>query len=245
MIPPVSIASHYTPHLHRYDLVVNPLAAVKHRHSNYGVWMLLSIRESYVQFARRATLALMILLIPLVASLSLDTFAVSTAIGVAPLRRSTRLQFAAACAGVEAIMPIIGFVAGGVAGRAGAIAPWLAACLLAATGIWILREACEGDDEIEEAIERAGKGGIALFAAAFSVGFDELAAGVALGALKQPLAPVLVAITVQALIASLLGLSLGRRLGEHAGKRAGGLAGIALIALAAALAVVNLAGIKA
>jgi putative Mn2+ efflux pump MntP len=207
--------------------------------------MQLGIRESCWHVARCATLASMFLLIPLVASLSLDTFAVSTAIGVAPLHRSTRMQFAGACAGVEAIMPIIGFIAGGVAGRAGAIAPWLAACLLATTGIWMLREASGNDDEIGEAIERAGKGGIALFAAAFSVGFDELAAGVALGALKQPIAPVLAAITVQALIASLLGLSLGRRLGERAGKRAGGLAGLALSGLAAALALMNLAGIKA
>jgi putative Mn2+ efflux pump MntP len=188
---------------------------------------------------------LAMLLIPLVASLSLDTFAVSTAIGVAPLRRATRLRFAMACATVEAIMPIAGFLAGGIAGHLGTIAPWLAVAVLIAAGIWMLREAGENDEEFEEALERAGKGGIALLLAAVSIGFDELAAGVALGALKQPLAPVLAAIIVQALVVSLLGLSLGSRLGKRAGRRAEGLAGLALVVMAIALAGMNVAGIKA
>jgi manganese efflux pump family protein len=183
------------------------------------------------------------LMAPLIASLSLDTFAVSTAVGIAPLPSAVRLRFAAACALSEAGMPLLGFAVGGLAGRIGSLADWLAAALLLGAGLWTLREALEDGDEVGEALERARKGGAALAAAALSVGVDELAVGMALGALHLPLMPVVVAIAAQALLASLAGLHLGAMLGARAGARAALLAGLTLCAAAVWLAALHLAGV--
>src|SRR5579859_3732356 len=71
-----------------------------------------------------------LLLVPLILPLGLDTFAVSTAIGIAPMAPRLRLRFAAACALAEAGMPLVGFVAGGLVGRLGVVADWIAVALL-------------------------------------------------------------------------------------------------------------------
>jgi putative Mn2+ efflux pump MntP len=182
------------------------------------------------------------LIVPLIASLSLDTFAVSTAVGIAPLSRDARLRFAAACVLAEAGMPLLGFAAGGLVGRLGGVADWMAVLLLLGAGIWTLREALEDEDEVGEALERAETGGIALVAAALGVSLDELAVGLALGSLRLPVLPVVAAIAGQALLASLLGLRMGSALGARAGARAGLLAGAALCAVALWLAAWQLVG---
>jgi putative Mn2+ efflux pump MntP len=182
------------------------------------------------------------LLIPLILSLGLDTFAVSTAIGIAPMPTPLRLRFAAACAVAEAGMPLLGFAAGSILGRFGAIADWLSVALLFGAGLWIVREALEDDDEVAESIARAQQGGTALLIVALSVSLDELAVGVAFGTLRLPVAPVVIAIGVQALVVSLLGLRLGATLGAAIGARATLLAGSVLCVLALWLAVSNVTG---
>jgi putative Mn2+ efflux pump MntP len=182
------------------------------------------------------------LLIPLIGSLSLDTFAVSLAVGIAPLPRSTRMRFAAACAGAETVMPLVGFALGGLATRLGDFATWLGAVVVLGAGILMIREALENEDELEEAVERAALGGPAMLLVALSVSMDELAVGVALGAFRLPLVPVIAAIAAQAFVASLLGLRLGSALGERIGRRAGLLAGLSLCAVAAWLAAGKVAG---
>ena len=177
------------------------------------------------------------LLVPLILSLGLDTFAVSTAIGIAPLPASTRLRFAATCALAEAIMPLIGFAAGGLLGRLGAVADWLSVALLLSAGLWIVREALEDEDEMVEALERVQHGGPALLLVALSVSLDELAVGLAAGTLRLPVIPVVVAIAVQALVVSLLGLRLGAALGARIGARAAVVAGGVLCLLAVWVAI--------
>jgi putative Mn2+ efflux pump MntP len=181
-------------------------------------------------------------LVPLIGSLSLDTFAVSLAVGLAPLDARARTRFAALCVLSEGGMPLIGFALGGVAGKLGGVVTWLGVALLLAVGLWMAREALEDEDEVAEALERAESGGRAMVLAALSVGLDELAVGVGLGALGLPIIPVVLAIAVQALVASVVGLRLGARLGERVGRRAALLAGIALCAAALWLAVGQIAG---
>ena len=55
-------------------------------------------------------------LIALVLPLSLDTFAVSAALGVAGLSKRERWRLSLVLAGFEAVMPIVGFLAGGLLG---------------------------------------------------------------------------------------------------------------------------------
>ncbi|HXT36745.1 MAG TPA: manganese efflux pump [Chloroflexota bacterium] len=181
-----------------------------------------------------------VLLVPLILSLGLDTFAVATAIGVAPMAAPLRLRFAAACATAEAGMPLIGFAIGGVAGRLGTVADWLSVAILLGAGLWILRESLEDEDEMAEALERAQQGGAALLLVALSVSLDELAVGVALGTLRLPVIPVVIALAVQALVVSLLGLRLGAALGARIGARATMVAGAVLCLLAVWVAFSNL-----
>ena len=150
------------------------------------------------------------LLVPLILSLGLDTFAVSTAIGIAPLTAPLRLRFAATCALAEAAMPLIGFAVGGLLGRLGAVADWLSVVLLLGAGLWIVREALEDEDEMVEALERVQHGGPALLLVALSVSLDELAVWLAAGTLRLPVIPMVVAIAVQALVVKSWGYALAR-----------------------------------
>ena len=183
-----------------------------------------------------------VLLVPLILSLGLDTFAVSTAIGIAPMPPGRRLRFAAACAAAEAGMPLVGFLAGRILGRLGAVADWLSVALLLGAGLWIVREALGDEDEVAEALERAQQGGVALLLVALSVSLDELAVGLALGTLRLPVAPVVLAIGAQALLVSLLGLRLGAALGARIGSRATLVAGGVLCLLAVWVGISNVAG---
>jgi manganese efflux pump family protein len=183
-----------------------------------------------------------IVLVPLILSLSLDTFAVSTAIGIAPMAQGVRLRFAAACAAAEALMPLVGFAVGGLVGRYGAVADWASPALLLGAGLWILREALEDDDEMAEALEKARQGGATLLLIALGVSLDELAVGLALGALRLPVWPVVIAVAAQASVVSLLGLRLGAALGARAGTRATLLAGMVLCVIALWLGVTNVVG---
>src|SRR5438128_1627355 len=87
-------------------------------------------------------------LIPLILSLGLDTFALSTALGVAPLPARTRLRLALTFAAAEGLMPAVGLVIGRPLGEAiGGWAVYIAAVLLVGTGVWLLRESLDDDDE--------------------------------------------------------------------------------------------------
>lgn len=180
-------------------------------------------------------------LLALILPLSLDTFAVSAALGVARLGARERLRLAATFALAEAIMPLLGYAVGAAGSAlAGGWADLVAAALLALTGVWMLRE---GDDEDERAEAAAKLHGWALAGAAFSISVDELAMGVTIGLLRLPVGLVALLIAAQALLASWLGTQLGGRLGEELGDWAERAAGALLLVLAAALVAARLAGI--
>ena len=153
-----------------------------------------------------------------------------------------RWRFAGACALAETVMPLVGFVAGALVGRFGAVADWASVALLLGAGLWILREALQDQDEMTEALEKAQQGGIALVVVALSVSLDELAVGLALGTLRLPVLPVVIAIGVQAVVVSLLGLRLGAALGARVGSRATLVAGAVLCLLATWVAITNVVG---
>jgi putative Mn2+ efflux pump MntP len=190
-------------------------------------------------------------LLPLVLSLGADTFAVSVALGVAPLPLRTRLRLALVFAAADGLMPAVGLLLGRPLGTAtGRWAVYVAAALLVATGVWMMREGLERDDDDgpgerdEEAmVLRASAGGLPLLAAALSVSLDELAVGFSFGVLRLPVGPALVVIALQALCVSLFGLWLGRRVGVAVGERAELLAGLVLCLLGVALAVARLSGL--
>jgi putative Mn2+ efflux pump MntP len=188
-------------------------------------------------------------LIPLILSLGLDTFALSTALGIAPLSLRARVRLAVTFAAAEGLMPAVGLLLGRPLGEAvGRWDVYAAAALLVVTGLWMLREGLAEDDERSDGDERsqilrmASAQGLALVGLALSVSLDELAVGFSFGILRLAVAPALVAIALQALLLSLCGLWLGSRVGRALGERAELLAGAVLCVLGLALAVAHLMG---
>ena len=178
-------------------------------------------------------------LIALVLPLSLDTFAVSAALGVAPLSSRERWRLSLVMALFETVMPLVGFAAGGLAGGAlGGAADYVAAAVLAAAGLLMLRgDGAEGGGGLAGRMH-----GLAAIGIGVSVSLDELAVGLAIGLLGLPVLLVAVLVGAQALLASQLGVRLGARLGERVGEGAERLAGALLLTLAVGLGLLRLTG---
>jgi len=191
-------------------------------------------------------------LIPLILSLGLDTFALSTALGVAPLPARTRLRLALTFAMAEGLMPAVGLLLGRPLGTAiGGWALYIAAALLIGTGVWMLREGLEDDDddddepggEASKIMSAATARGLPLVGIALSVSLDELAMGFSFGVLRVAVAPALIAIALQALVVSLGGQWIGQRMGAALGERAEVLAGVVLCLLGVGFIVARLLGV--
>jgi Putative manganese efflux pump len=100
-------------------------------------------------------------LIPLVLSLGLDTFALSTTLGIAPLSRRTQLQLALPFAVVEGLIPIVGPLIGRPLEEA--VVRWdvyAAAALLLVSALWMLREGLAEDDERAQILRLASAQGL-------------------------------------------------------------------------------------
>ena len=190
-------------------------------------------------------------LVPLILSLGLDTFALSTALGVAPLPARTRLRLALTFATAEGLMPAVGLLLGRPLGDAiGTGAVYIAAVLLIGTGVWLPREGMEDDDDADDEpggeaariMSAAMARGWPLLGIALSVSLDELAMGFSFGVLRVPVVPALGAIALQALVVSVIGQWIGRRVGAALGERAEMVAGVVLCLLGLAVGLGRLAG---
>ncbi len=172
-------------------------------------------------------------LVLFVLPLGLDTFALSTLLGMMTLPRRKRIRLALTFALAEGVMPAIGLLLGLPLGSAiGEWSDYLAGVLLMGIGVWmVVKERQEGDEENEEAekLEKAATTvGWGLVVLALSVSLDELAVGFSFGVLGFPLVPALVLIALQALLVSLAGQWIGRRVGNRLGAWAERLVGPAL-----------------
>lgn len=173
-------------------------------------------------------------IIALILPLAIDTFVLSTALGVAGLGRRERFRTSLVLTVFEAGMPVVGFLFGaGLGSIIGQWADYFAAVVLAATGAWMLRP---GGGEEEDAKQKVrlleSARGWAIIALGLSISLDELAIGFGVGLLRLPLVLLVALITVQAFLAAQLGMRLGSHLAEKAREAAEKLAG-ALLLLAA------------
>lgn len=191
--------------------------------------------------------------------LGLDTFALSTVLGVTPMPVRTRARLALTFAAAEGVMPALGLLVGLPLGNAiGGWSEYLAGVLIAAVGIWMWRKENDDDDDDDDdgagdkrdtsgeklRIARAAAAtGWAALGLALSVSLDEFAVGFSFGILGFPLLPALLIIALQALLVSLLGQWVGRHAGERLGERAERLAGPALCLLGLWFILVPLLGL--
>jgi putative Mn2+ efflux pump MntP len=194
----------------------------------------------------------MLRVILVVLPLGLDTFALSTVLGVLPLARGQRLRIAALFAAAEGVMPAVGLLLGVPLGQAmGHWASYVAGTLLIGLGGWVWwnshREEAEEaeDDEGESAkIMRAATGSTwGLLGLALSISLDELAVGFSFGLLGLPVLPVLLLIALQALLVSLAGQWIGRHVGQRLGTYAERLVGPILCLLGAWFIIAQLLGV--
>ena len=136
-------------------------------------------------------------------------------------------------------MQIVGLLLGTAFGRlVGEIATWAGLVLLAAIGVWILREGFSDDEEHDFDITTSW----GLLTASLSISLDSLGVGFALPALHLPLAQLLATVAVSTIIFTLCGLAFGSVLGRVFEKNAERAAGLVLIALAVLFAIEHLRG---
>ena len=176
----------------------------------------------------------MLRLLALVLPLCLDTFAFSAALGLALPPRAQRVRLGLLFAAVEGGMPLVGLLLGAVLGAVlGRVADYAAVVALAGVGLYMLFE--NEEEEEERARRLAASTGLAAIGLGLGASLDELAIGLTLGLLRVPVLAAVILIAAQAFLVSQLGLALGARVGERFSEGAEKAAGVALIALAAAL----------
>jgi putative Mn2+ efflux pump MntP len=150
-------------------------------------------------------------------------------------------------------VPAVGLLLGRPLGDAiGAGAVYIAAVLLIGTGVWLLREGLEDDDDADDEpggeaariMSAAMARGWPLLGIALSVSLDELAMGFSFGVLRVPVVPALGAIALQALVVSVIGQWIGQRVGAALGERAEMAAGVVLCLLGLAVGLGRLAGLS-
>jgi putative Mn2+ efflux pump MntP len=183
----------------------------------------------------------------LILPLAIDTFVLSTALSAAGIPRRIQLRTSLVLTAFEAGMPVAGFVAGaGIGGAIGRWADYLAAAVLAAAGVWILRP---GGGEAEEAAQKVrlleSSRGWAIVVLGLSISIDELAIGFGVGLLGLPLLLLVGVIAAQAFIAAQLGMRLGSHLAERSRRSVGQIAGALLLLAALLVAAEKLAGTAA
>jgi putative Mn2+ efflux pump MntP len=175
----------------------------------------------------------------LVLPLSLDTFAVAAALGIAQLPANRRLRISLLFTAFEAGMPMVGLLVGAAAGAAlGTGADYLAIAGLIGLGGYMLFSR-DNDDKRTDLLTKTQ--GPAMLSLGLAISLDELAIGFSLGLLRVPLLPAIVLIATQAFIATQLGLRLGARVGERFRENAERVAGVALIVLGLGLLAAKIA----
>jgi putative Mn2+ efflux pump MntP len=179
-------------------------------------------------------------IVALISPLAIDTFVLSTALGVAGLAKRERFRTSLILTTFEAGMPVVGFLVGtGLGSIIGQWADYVAVAVLAVTGVWMLWPR-GGEEEPEERKVRLLESarGWAILVLGLSISLDELAIGLGVGLLRLPLILLITLIAVQAFLAAQLGMRLGSRIAEKAREAAEKFAGVLLL-VAAALVVVE------
>lgn len=163
-------------------------------------------------------------------TMSADAFAASISKGLSLHKPSLgeALKVGAVFAGVETLMPLIGWLAGWAASNfITSVDHWVAFILLSLIGLHMIRESI--DQEKEEATEKPKTGFLILTAIGTSI--DSLAAGVTMAFLNINILIAAAAIGCATFTMSTFGYMCGHCLGLKAGRWAEATGGLVLIGL--------------
>jgi len=170
-------------------------------------------------------LFLVVLLVPL----SIDTFVLSAALGIAGLPKKAELRTSLVLAGFEAGMPVIGVLLGhGLSGLLGNITGYIACGVIGAAGLLLLKPGEEKQEEKRLKLLERSKGW-SVVGLGLAISIDGLAIGLTLGLLHVSLIAVVIFMAALAFGASRLGLKAGAKLGERLRENAEKFAGIILV----------------
>jgi manganese efflux pump family protein len=161
-------------------------------------------------------------------AVGLDVCALSIAIGIMQLPWSSRIRLGLSFCAAEVIMQVIGYGIGTGAGRiVGTIADYAGFAILAAVGVFVVRESY-GSEDVTFKVDS----GWGLVVASASISLDSLGIGVSLPGVPLPLIPLLATVAVSTVIFTTIGLTFGAQLGSRYRQMAERVAGFVLIALA-------------
>lgn len=161
-------------------------------------------------------------MIVFVLSLGIDTLLISISLGVIKTKGKWKIAAAFVCA--EAIMPLIGLLAGKGAGQIlGHWASVIGGLLLIGVAIWLIFFEDEEEEKLEHHLI-----GWTLILTAVSISLDELAVGFSIGLVGVPVALTIVLIALQSLLFSFIGLTFGAKLKRYMGEWSEKMAGIVL-----------------
>lgn len=185
-------------------------------------------------------------LLALALGLSLDAFAVALSIGISlrsPVRTlGAALKTGLAFGGFQALMPLVGYLAGLSVARLEWVKAWdhwIAFGLLAGLGVKMVYEARFLPDR---ALAEDPTIGLTLLGLALATSLDALAGGFSLAMLRVPIAGPALAIGLTAMALSMLGVWLGRRAGDRFGARFESLGGFVLMAIGTKILIEHLLG---
>jgi putative Mn2+ efflux pump MntP len=163
--------------------------------------------------------------------LAMDAFAVSIVSGslYKELKVRHALRMALFFGGFQAVMPIIGFLAGvGLKEYISASDHWIAFALLCFVGGKMIYEAFQ----IESAEKNRDPANLlVLLALSFATSIDALAVGITLSLLKAPLVLTVTVIGLVTFSLSYAGVSIGKRFGHFFESRIEIIGGVILIAI--------------
>lgn len=163
-------------------------------------------------------------------ALAMDAFSVSLTNGFV-LKNITKKQilwFGIFFGGFQALMPLIGWLAGSqLQSIVSSIAPWIAFILLVAIGFNMIRESLSGDDD--ESSNKFSFKQLTLLAIATSI--DAFAVGVTYAVLNIDILIPAIIIGIVAFIFTIIGIILGKKIGNYFGDKFEIIGGVILILL--------------
>src|SRR5574337_1176478 len=127
------------------------------------------------------------LLLALVIPLTMDTFVLSSALGLAGLPRHRHLRTSVILALFEAVMPVVGVIIGrGLGHIIGQFAGYTAAVIIGLAGLILLWPTDKRTKNQRKKKLLARTRGLAIIDLGLSISIDELAIGISLGLLGIP-----------------------------------------------------------
>lgn len=151
--------------------------------------------------------------------LSADSFSAAVAMGHKPFSEKDAYRFAASSGGAEALVALVGALAGKeIISRFESIDHWVAFTLLFLVALHMAYEGIRdllSNEVKEESLSFHSFSKILLVS--FATSLDALGVGIGLGIKSMPLAPFIISIGLWAFISTIVGLHLARRLSEKFG----------------------------